>query len=101
MPRGQRGLGGVEMANLSIRRATEDADGRLLPTAVFFHQKVTVECIVVTGYQADLVPSAVTCPLTDFADFYFGHEHKVYFVAHVRCDGIVAVRPHIAHGALE
>ena len=62
-------------------------------------KKIAVERVVVAGEKTHLVPAAAAAPFPEAADFYFGDQHEIDFVAEVLRDARIAVGPHVAHGA--
>src|SRR5258708_34370153 len=99
LPWTERRLGGIRMVNPAIATADEDADPRFLPALSILDEKIPVEVVVVTGQDANFVPSAAASPLAQFSNLGFGHQDEVHLILPVRPAGIVSLRPLLTHRA--
>src|SRR6266849_1500521 len=89
------------MVDLPICCASEYADARPLPAAVFFHEKIPVKSVVVARQKPDFVPAPAAGPLPERCEFDFGNQREINFITDVLSNRGVPIGPHIAHGTGE
>lgn len=88
---------GVEVMDIAIGQAFEDADGWMLIVVAAFHVEVAVERVGIAGEQADLAPTASMASGTKFFQRSARDQDKVNLVSDVVGNGVVTVSPHAAH----
>src|SRR5260370_18852651 len=87
---------GVEVMDIAIGQAFEDADGWMLIVVAAFHVEVAVERVGIAGEQADLAPTASMAPGTKFFQRRARVQDNVNLASAVVATAVVPITPHVA-----
>src|ERR1700686_3400309 len=99
MAAAKRSFGRIEVMDVAVWQALENADGGMLLIVAVLDIEVAVKRVAVAGDQADLAPAASLPPCAKPLQRCARYQDKVDLVSDVMRNGIVTVRPHAAHRA--